>query len=162
MEPVAFFHGAHPGANAALLHGCRPVLVDSGFGSRTEALLVWLRRQGVAPARLALLVNTHHHSNHVGGNFLFHQLGVPIAAHAVGAVLVNARDPQACSAAWLRQPVPPYAVARPLDEGDSAARCGAAGMGGFGADAGGLAAALTAAVVVFPASQEMRTSPSPR
>ena len=87
--------------------------------ARREALAAWLRGQGVAPERLALVVNTHDHSDHVGGNFLFHRLGVPIAAHAVDAALVNARDPKACSAAWLRQPVPPYAVARPLDEGDA-------------------------------------------
>ena len=118
VKPASFFHGAHPGANAALLHGPRPVLVDSGFGSQTDALATWLRRHGVAPERLALVVNTHHHSDHVGGNFLFHRLGVPIAAHAVDAALVNARDPEACSAMWLRQPVPPYAVARPLEEGD--------------------------------------------
>lgn len=118
MKHVSFFHGAHPGANAVLLHGARPVLVDSGFGSQADALAAWLRGQGVAPERLALVVNTHHHSDHVGGNFLFRRLGVPIAAHAVDAALVNARDPEACSAAWLRQPAPPYAVAQPLDEGD--------------------------------------------
>ncbi len=118
MKPASFFHGAHPGANAARLHGPRPVLVDSGFGSQTDALAAWLHGQGVAPKRLALVVNTHHHSDHVGGNFLFHRLGVPIAAHAADAALVNARDPDARSAAWLRQPVPPYAVARSLAEGD--------------------------------------------
>jgi hydroxyacylglutathione hydrolase len=32
--------------------------------------------------------------------------------------MINGRDPEACGARWLDQPVEPYAVARPLEEGD--------------------------------------------
>lgn len=109
----------HPGANSVLLRGSRPVLVDTGFGGRVEELETWLVSQRVPGPRLTLVVNTHHHSDHVGGNCWLQSMhGVGIAAHAREAALVNARQAEACDALWLRQPVEPYRVTRPLREGD--------------------------------------------
>ena len=68
MTGFAFFQRRYPSANCVLLHGERPVLVDPGFGSDTDALLAWLATQGTPPQTLSLIVNTHHHSDHVGGN----------------------------------------------------------------------------------------------
>jgi hypothetical protein len=119
MTHLVFFKRRYPSANSVLLHGPSPVLVDTGFGSDADVLEQWLRAQGVAPDRLSLIVNTHHRSDHVGGNFrLQSRYGIPIAAHRLEAALVNARDPEACRARWLDQPVEPYQVQRPLLEGD--------------------------------------------
>ncbi|WP_312475019.1 MBL fold metallo-hydrolase, partial [Neobacillus sp.] len=42
-------------------------------------------------------VNTHYHSDHVGGNFhLQKNYGVTIAAHKWEADLINSCDPEAC------------------------------------------------------------------
>lgn len=109
-----FLPRAYPSANGVLLHGPRPVLVDTGFGSDADELALLVERHG----RPALVVNTHHHSDHVGGNHRLWSRGVPIAAHAIEAGPVNARDPGACEAVWLDQPVEPYAVERPLADGD--------------------------------------------
>ena len=119
MSAFAFFQRPYPSANCVLLHGERPVLVDPGFGSDTDALLAWLDAQGTPPHRLSLIVNTHHHSDHVGANHrLQTEYGIPIAAHRWEAGLVNRRDPEACCARWLQQPVEPYTVDRPLNEHD--------------------------------------------
>jgi hydroxyacylglutathione hydrolase len=102
-----------------VIAGDEPVLVDTGYGSdlaRTEELLA---ESGIGPADLSLLVNTHHHSDHVGGNAgLQGAHGAPVAAHRWEAQMVNRRDPEACSARWLDQPVEPYRVDVPLSEGD--------------------------------------------
>jgi hydroxyacylglutathione hydrolase len=63
VSPLAFFRRAFPSANSVLLHGSRPVLVDTGFGSDADAMEVWLRAREVPPERLSLIVNTHHHSD---------------------------------------------------------------------------------------------------
>lgn len=119
MIPVSFFERPYPSANAVLLHGSRPVLVDTGFGADGPALLRWLETQGVAPSDLALVVNTHFHCDHSGGNHALQALhGVFIAAQAEEAALVNRRDPDACRAEWLRQPIEPYRVDRRLYDGD--------------------------------------------
>ena len=117
MIPVSFLQRAYPSANVVLLHGSRPVLVDTGFGADSAALLSWLEAQGAAP--LSLIVNTHSHCDHSGGNHALQALyGTPIAAQADEAAAVNRRDPDACRADWLRQPTEPYQVDHLLRDGD--------------------------------------------
>jgi hydroxyacylglutathione hydrolase len=109
----------YPSANWVLLTGRHPVLVDSGYGSDSQALLGELNAANMAPVTLSLVVNTHWRSDHVGGNYVLqHQYGVPIAAARADASAINARDRQACLARWLDQPVEPYHVDQPLDPGD--------------------------------------------
>ncbi len=118
-EALSFFQRRFPSANAVLLHGPRPVLVDGGFGADLPVLLDWLAGQGVPPGRLALVVNTHFDCDHAGANHaLAHDYGLPIAAHALEAASVNTRAPDACRAHYLRQPVEPYRVDRVLSDGD--------------------------------------------
>jgi hydroxyacylglutathione hydrolase len=106
-----------PSANLVLVGGERPVLVDSGSGSvaslaQTHAFLA---SHGLAAGDLAWLALTHFHADHVGGAA---SLGVPVAAHALEAAIVNDRDPRACDARWLAFSVGPYFVSRALADGD--------------------------------------------
>jgi hydroxyacylglutathione hydrolase len=102
-----------------LIPGRRPTLVDTGFGSDLAGTEALLRAAGVPPERLALIVHTHYHSDHTGGTHgLQARYGTPVAAHAVEAALVNARDPQTGCAAWLDQPLEPYRVDRALADGE--------------------------------------------
>jgi glyoxylase-like metal-dependent hydrolase (beta-lactamase superfamily II) len=116
---LGFFRRNLPSANSILVRGTRPVLVDSGFGSDLAATETLLRDAGVPPQHLHLVVNTHYHSDHVGGNSgLQQRYGLPIAAHYHDAALMNQRDPDACRSVWLDQPVEPYVVNHPLRDGD--------------------------------------------
>ena len=115
-----FFERPYPSANAVLLLGPTPVLVDPGFGSDVPALLEWLAANSVEADKLGCVVNTHYHSDHVGGNHALQlHYGLEVAAHAYDAAMVNSRDVNACAAQWLRQPVEGYAVTRSLNEGDT-------------------------------------------
>ncbi|MEW6637218.1 MAG: MBL fold metallo-hydrolase [Actinomycetota bacterium] len=118
-DRFVFLQREYPSANIVLVRGERPVLVDTGFGSdlfETERLL---REAGVPPERLALVVNTHYHCDHAGGNSgLRRRYALPIAAHRWEAAMVNRRDRESCSAEWLNQPVESYTVDRPLSDGD--------------------------------------------
>lgn len=119
VGPVRFFRRAFPSANMALVVGSRPVLVDCGFGSEVEGTIGLLRTAGLPPERLHLLVHSHYHSDHVGGtNGLQKRFQLPVAAHRWDAAMVNQRDPEACAARWLDQPVEPYWVDRSLADGD--------------------------------------------
>ncbi|MBC7801072.1 MAG: MBL fold metallo-hydrolase, partial [Gemmatimonadaceae bacterium] len=75
--------------------------------------------QSLRPEAVSLVFNTHAHCDHAGGNHaLQHRYGLPIAAQADEAAAVNRRDPDACRAEWLRQPIEPYQVDRVLRDGD--------------------------------------------
>lgn len=114
-----FFQRSFPSANMVLIHDNRPVLIDTGFGSDFSETERLLREAGVPPDQLQLVINTHYHSDHVGGNNeLQGRYSIPVAAHRWEATLINHRDPETCSAVWLDQPIEPYQVNRFLSDGD--------------------------------------------
>jgi hydroxyacylglutathione hydrolase len=116
---IHYFERLYPSANMALIPGSRPVLIDSGFGYDQTETVELVRGAGVDPHDLALLVNTHAHCDHSGGNhYLQQRFGVTIAAHRWDGIPINRRDPEACTAAWLGQPIEAYHVDRFLREGD--------------------------------------------
>lgn len=103
-----------PDANFLLLHGREPALVDSGFVGHARETAAWAREQA---GEISMVVNTHWHSDHVGGNALLQAGGSMIAASTPDADAVARRDPGCCSAEYLDQPVTPYTVDEPLVDG---------------------------------------------
>ncbi|MFJ8025319.1 MBL fold metallo-hydrolase [Streptomyces sp. NPDC096311] len=101
-----------PDANPVLLHGRQAALVDSGFVGHAEDTAARARAGDVG-----LVVNTHWHSDHVGGNALLRVGGAGIAAGAPEADAVARRDPGCCAAEYLDQSVGPYTVDVALDDG---------------------------------------------
>jgi glyoxylase-like metal-dependent hydrolase (beta-lactamase superfamily II) len=79
-----------PDANLLLLHGRQPALIDSGFVGHAEKTAAWAHAH---TDHVALVVNTHWHSDHVGGNTLLQATGTRIAASAPDAQAVARRDP---------------------------------------------------------------------
>ncbi len=90
-----------PDANLLLLHGSRPALVDGDVGHAEDAATWALAHAG----DVGLVVNTHWHADHVGGNALLQAGGAGIAAGAPEADAVSHRDPGCCAAEYLDQPV---------------------------------------------------------
>lgn len=102
-----------PDANLLLLHGREPVLIDSGFVGHAEETAAWARAWA---GDVALVVNTHWHSDHVGGNRLLQSIGAGVAASVSDAEAVERRDLGCCLAEYLDQPVAPYTVDQPLED----------------------------------------------
>jgi len=112
---IIFFERKFPSANMILIKDELPILIDTGFGSDAKETEQLITQAGVSPEDLHLIVNTHYHSDHVGGNYHFQKnYGTSIAAHTWDAELINPCDSKACCAEWLDQPVEPYRVDRKL------------------------------------------------
>lgn len=105
---------AFPDANLLLLHGRVPTLVDSGFVGHAQETADWVQERA---GQVELVVNTHWHSDHVGGNALLQSRGVGIAASVPDADALERRDPGCCVAEYLDQPVAPYTVDSLLTDG---------------------------------------------
>ncbi|OKJ24187.1 MULTISPECIES: MBL fold metallo-hydrolase [unclassified Streptomyces] len=103
-----------PDANTLLLPGRQPALVDTGFVGHADETAAWARAHA---GNIDLIVNTHWHSDHVGGNSLFQAQGAAIAAGTPEAEAITRRDPGCCAAEYLDQPVAQYIVDVPLDDG---------------------------------------------
>jgi glyoxylase-like metal-dependent hydrolase (beta-lactamase superfamily II) len=79
--PVVRQIDAGRGTNAFIVMGARPILVDTGWGDGAEALVRELKRAGIEPRDLSLIVLTHGHGDHAGGAARLHQLsGAPVVA----------------------------------------------------------------------------------
>jgi hydroxyacylglutathione hydrolase len=116
---IIFCERKYPSANMVLIKDQLPILIDTGFGSDANETEKVIKEAGVTPEELHLIVNTHYHSDHVGGNFHFQKnYRVRIAAHKWEAELINSSDSEACSAEWLDQPVEPYRVDTKLSDND--------------------------------------------
>lgn len=116
---ILFFERSYPSANMILIKDKLSVIIDTGFGSDVQKTEDLIQEAGVMPKNIHLIVNTHYHSDHVGGNHHFQSTyGTPIAAHKWDAELINLSDKEACCAEWLDQPVEPYNVERKLQDGD--------------------------------------------
>lgn len=79
-------------AHAFLLRGSQlTALIDTGSGERAPLLVAGLGRLGLRPADVDLVINTHEHFDHVGGNGVFPPSTV-IAAHHQAAGKMTAGD----------------------------------------------------------------------
>ena len=82
QSDIIFIERRFPSANMILIKDKLPILIDSGFGSDMKETEQLIKKAGVSPEELHLIVNTHYHSDHVGGNFHFQKnYGITIAAH---------------------------------------------------------------------------------
>ncbi len=91
---------------AYLVKGARPTLVDTGVASAHDFLVRELAAAGVLPEKLSLVITTHEHADHVGGN---------------GLMKVRYRPPFACHQA-ARRWAEDYALQlkeRPVPKGEA-------------------------------------------
>jgi glyoxylase-like metal-dependent hydrolase (beta-lactamase superfamily II) len=95
------------------------VLIDSGYSTHAPLTLALLASErGLGDAPLALVANTHCHSDHVGGNAaLARQYGCPIAVPAAEAPSVERWDGKALLHDYCDHRVERFAVDREIAAG---------------------------------------------
>src|SRR5436305_1860705 len=81
-------------SSAYLVRGDRPVLVDTGGPGEVEKLLAALRKAGVDPRDLSLILLTHGHAYHAGNAAALQRMtGAPVPARARCTAVSAARSP---------------------------------------------------------------------
>ncbi|WP_296861647.1 MBL fold metallo-hydrolase [uncultured Methanobrevibacter sp.] len=66
------------------------MLVDTGTGFNGEYLISQIEKYGVKKEDISLIVNTHCHFDHIGGNYLFED--AEIAVHKLDAISMKNKD----------------------------------------------------------------------
>ena len=84
---IVFIPGYNMDSNCYLIED---MLVDTGTGFNEEYLISQIERHGVNRKDISLVVNTHCHFDHIGGNYLFED--AEIAVHELDAISMKNRD----------------------------------------------------------------------
>jgi glyoxylase-like metal-dependent hydrolase (beta-lactamase superfamily II) len=97
------------------------VLVDTGYGAHAALTLALVEGvRGLAGAPLSKIVNTHGHSDHVGGNAaLARRYGCPIAVPAAEAPRFEAWDERALLYGYADQAVERFDVDERIEAGST-------------------------------------------
>lgn len=100
-----------------LADGDAQVLIDSGYHTHSRQTLALLERHC---QQLSRLINTHGHSDHVGGNAaVAERYGCPITVSALEAPDLDPWDDEAFWMGYADQYTPPFRYADTLSPGDT-------------------------------------------
>jgi glyoxylase-like metal-dependent hydrolase (beta-lactamase superfamily II) len=91
------------------------IIVDTGTGQNMEYILKSIKEAGCSIDDLSLIVNTHNHYDHVGGN---RYLDLEVAMHANDAWALEEGDEEALLATMFGTTMDKMEVTRKLSEGD--------------------------------------------
>jgi glyoxylase-like metal-dependent hydrolase (beta-lactamase superfamily II) len=116
---IRFLPAAWPSANSYLVTSDPPVLIDTGYHTEVSRLEARLAEHGVRVGDIGLIINTHSHSDHIGGNSAVQaRSGAPIAMHEYEGRPINRGDWWAAGLRYLDQEAPAFRVARYLEDGE--------------------------------------------
>lgn len=91
------------------------IIVDTGTGENIEYVLNSLKKANLSPSDISMIVNTHCHFDHVGGNKFFDS---KLAIHEKDAPALENGDNIATAAYMFGRSVEPAKVDFKLTEGD--------------------------------------------
>ena len=100
MSDIVFILGYNFDSNYYLIDD--NILVDTGAGQNKDYLFSKLRENGVEPENIELVVNTHCHFDHIGGNHYFPDAN--IAIHKLDAVSIKNKDTLGTSMSVFDEP----------------------------------------------------------
>ena len=98
MSSVAFIIGYNYDSNYVLIDD--NILVDTGAGLNEDYLFSKIRENGVEPDDIEMVVNTHCHFDHIGGNYFFPN--AKIAIHRLDAISIRNKDTLALPCQFLK------------------------------------------------------------
>lgn len=119
LDNLFFIERGYLNGNHFVYRSEAPTLIDTAYKSdfkETERLISDL---GVDLSRVALIINTHTHCDHIGGNHLIqHKSGCDIAIHSVGKHFIDTRDNWATWWRYFHQEADFFKCTEALNDGD--------------------------------------------
>jgi len=122
LKDLFFIERGYLNANHFVYRSRSPVLIDTGYIAdfgETEKLIANL---GVNLADVSLIISTHTHCDHIGGNQIIQRRsGCDIALHKVGRYFIDATDDWSTWWRYYRQEADFFTVTRTLQDGETVA-----------------------------------------
>jgi len=122
LPDLFFVQRGYLNANHFVFRGDRPVLIDTAYLPHFDQTQRIISEIGVDLARVGLIVSTHCHCDHIGGNRRIQELsGCEIALHRVGKHFIDSRDDWATWWRYYGQAADFFTCTRSLEDDDSIA-----------------------------------------
>jgi glyoxylase-like metal-dependent hydrolase (beta-lactamase superfamily II) len=118
MKDLFFVERGYLNGNQFVYRSDKPVLIDTGYHSGFSETERHLRGLGLDVSRTQLIITTHCHCDHVGGNNRIQLLsGCDIAVHKIGKRFVDARDDWSTWWRYYDQEAEFFTCTHPLEDG---------------------------------------------
>lgn len=119
LDDLTFAERGYLNGNQVVATGPTPAVVDTGYATGWETTERILGEAGLAPERVRIVVNTHAHCDHVGGNRRLQACsGCEVALHPTGKRHVEAGDERATWTGYFGLEADAFEPTRGLADGE--------------------------------------------
>lgn len=119
LDDLFFIQRGYLNGNHFVYRSENPVLIDTGYVSDFEQTAAMINSVGADYTKTRLIINTHSHCDHIGGNRIIQNVsGCEIAMHKVGKYFVDMRDSWSTWARYFVQDADFFDCAVGLEDGD--------------------------------------------
>ncbi|MFW6147194.1 MAG: MBL fold metallo-hydrolase [Thermodesulfobacteriota bacterium] len=119
MKDLFFIERGYLNSNHFVYRSEQPVLIDTGYIADFAVTERLIQAVGVALAKTRLIINTHTHCDHIGGNRIIqNKSGCGIALHKFGKYFMDTRDDWSPWWKYFGQEADFFTPTQALDDGD--------------------------------------------
>ncbi|MFC1811767.1 MBL fold metallo-hydrolase [Thermodesulfobacteriota bacterium] len=119
MKDLFFIERGYLNGNHFVYRSEAPILVDTGYISDFEKTKNSIEELGVRISDVRLIINTHCHCDHIGGNRIIQeQSGCDIALHKIGKHFIDTKDDWSTWWRYYHQEADFFECTRALEDGD--------------------------------------------
>jgi hydroxyacylglutathione hydrolase len=120
VKDLFFIERGYLNGNHFVYRSEQPVLIDTGYASDFDITERLIKDTGVNPAQIRLIISTHTHCDHIGGNRIIQERsGCEIALHKVGKYFMDTHDDWATWWRYFGQEADFFNCTRALDDGEA-------------------------------------------
>lgn len=119
-KDLFFIERGYLSGNHFVYRSEEPVLIDTGYRSHFEETARRIEDLGVDLSKVGLIVNTHCHGDHIGGNKIIQERsGCAIALHKIGKHFIETKDSWATWWKYYGKEADFFTCTRTLEDGDT-------------------------------------------
>jgi len=119
MDGFFFIQRGYLNSNHFVYRSPEPILIDTGYITHFEETERQLIKLGVDPSQVRLIVCTHTHWDHIGGNRIIQdRSGCEIAQHSIGKYFEDTHNDWATWSKYFDQKAEFFDCTCPLEDGD--------------------------------------------
>ncbi|MBW2662185.1 MAG: MBL fold metallo-hydrolase [Deltaproteobacteria bacterium] len=122
LKDLFFIERGYLNGNHFVYRSKAPILIDTGYFSGFNETAMLITGLGINLSDVSLIINTHSHCDHIGGNKIIQQKsGCNIALHKAGKYFIDTRDDWSIWWSYYDQEADFFDCTQALDDGETIA-----------------------------------------